>query len=85
MTGGHGHVIPRPDGARARCGGPAICAVCAKELAQVKTDRAATVDAIAKRYGAALAEECDLTEHKERFVGLFKDAITEFLEAGKDA
>lgn len=33
---GHGHVVPRPDGARARCGGPGICGVCrdeARELA----------------------------------------------------
>ena len=26
---GHGHVFPRPDGVKARCGGPAICAECA--------------------------------------------------------
>lgn len=32
---GHGHVIPRADGAKARCGGPAICAVCALELQAV--------------------------------------------------
>jgi hypothetical protein len=32
-TPGHGHVVPRPDGARARCGGPALCSACAKELA----------------------------------------------------
>lgn len=32
MVGGHGHVVPRPDGAKARCGGPAMCAVCASEL-----------------------------------------------------
>lgn len=25
---GHGHVFPRPDGARARCGGPALCSHC---------------------------------------------------------
>lgn len=31
---GHGHVIPRPDGVKARCGGPALCSVCAKELAE---------------------------------------------------
>lgn len=31
---GHGHVVPNPDGSRARCGGPAICKVCAQELAQ---------------------------------------------------
>lgn len=29
---GHGHVIPNPNGVLARCGGPAICAECAKEL-----------------------------------------------------
>lgn len=26
---GHGHVYPRPDGVKARCGGPAMCAPCA--------------------------------------------------------
>jgi hypothetical protein len=29
---GHGHVNPNPDGSKARCGGPAICPVCAREL-----------------------------------------------------
>lgn len=32
---GHGHVTPRPDGVKARCGGPAICKVCQAELAAV--------------------------------------------------
>lgn len=31
---GHGHVYPRPDGAKARCGGPALCDVCAKDQAR---------------------------------------------------
>lgn len=30
---GHGHVTPNPDGSLACCGGPAICGVCARELA----------------------------------------------------
>jgi hypothetical protein len=30
---GHGHVIPRPDGVKARCGGPAFCQVCQREKA----------------------------------------------------
>jgi hypothetical protein len=30
---GHGHVTPRPDGAKARCGGPALCSVCQRERA----------------------------------------------------
>lgn len=28
---GHGHVTPNPNGTRARCGGPGICAVCSLE------------------------------------------------------
>jgi hypothetical protein len=28
---GHGHVFPRPDGVRARCGGPGICKECAHD------------------------------------------------------
>ena len=30
---GHGHVWARPDGLKARCGGPAICSECAKDQA----------------------------------------------------
>lgn len=32
MTSPHGHVTPRPDGVRARCGGPGLCGSCAQEL-----------------------------------------------------
>lgn len=35
---GHGHVVPRPDGAKARCGGPALCNVCAVEAAQIRAE-----------------------------------------------
>lgn len=34
LDGPHGHVVPRPDGAKARCGGPALCPECAREAAQ---------------------------------------------------
>jgi hypothetical protein len=30
---GHGHVVPNPDGSKARCGGPVLCAECAREQA----------------------------------------------------
>lgn len=30
---GHGWVTPRPDGAKAKCGGPGLCQVCAREKA----------------------------------------------------
>lgn len=31
---GHGHVWERPDGIKARCGGPRICKECARDYAQ---------------------------------------------------
>lgn len=31
---GHGHVFPRPDGVRARCGGPGLCKDCSSDLAR---------------------------------------------------
>jgi hypothetical protein len=31
LNTGHGHVRPRPDGVRARCGGPGMCPVCSTE------------------------------------------------------
>lgn len=30
---GHGHVYPRTDGAKVRCGGPHICGLCSTDLA----------------------------------------------------
>jgi hypothetical protein len=39
---GHGHAWPRPDGAKARCGGPGLCVECSydQQLAvEVREDR----------------------------------------------
>ena len=41
---GHGHVNPNPDGSKARCGGPAICSVCALELAQEQAKITAKIE-----------------------------------------
>lgn len=41
MSGlGHGHVVPRPDGAKARCGGPGICPECSMEQARLTGEQA---------------------------------------------
>ncbi|MCW3734882.1 hypothetical protein K6Y81_05905 [Burkholderia cenocepacia] len=37
---GHGHVFPRPDGRKAKCGGPVVCAVCAVDLVKQKAGTA---------------------------------------------
>lgn len=39
---GHGHVFPRPDGMKARCGGPALCSECAQDLALKERETADT-------------------------------------------
>lgn len=36
LNQGHGHVFPRPDGVRARCGGPALCTACSADLARAR-------------------------------------------------
>lgn len=33
---GHGHVWPRPDGMKAKCGGPVLCRTCAAEASLVE-------------------------------------------------
>lgn len=50
---GHGWVKPLPGGAKARCGGPAICSECALEARQ------AGVDPLARVYEEALAKRVD--------------------------
>jgi hypothetical protein len=35
---GHGHVYPRADGGKMRCGGPGICLACAKEAEQKRRE-----------------------------------------------
>lgn len=35
---GHGHVWPRPDGMKAKCGGPALCPMCKRDAAGMMKD-----------------------------------------------
>ncbi len=46
---GHGHVWPRADGMKARCGGPEMCGECAKDLAQKQRLDVAAANIVAVR------------------------------------
>jgi hypothetical protein len=47
---GHGHVRPRPDGVRMRCGGPAVCRECQREQAALAAPQPApSAEAVAWR------------------------------------
>ena len=37
---GHGHVFPRTDGVKARCGGPGVCKQCSIDAARAKEGKA---------------------------------------------
>lgn len=45
---GHGHVWKRPDGVRMRCGGPRMCAACAKDAALLASTVLAGQEALAE-------------------------------------
>lgn len=57
---GHGHVWERPDGMKARCGGPAICAECAKDKARY--DAAQDKDGMSPVVGISLKSSVELAE-----------------------
>lgn len=53
---GHGHVFPRPDGVRARCGGPGLCAECSRDLAR-KNDEPPKAETPPTSNGMSLLDE----------------------------
>ena len=55
---GHGHVVKRPDGVRARCGGPAICSQCSREFAAQYRQSAAAVAALLETYKPCPERQC---------------------------
>ncbi|EML1595553.1 hypothetical protein RVY52_000247 [Burkholderia cenocepacia] len=75
---GHGHVFPRADGMKARCGGPGLCAVCAADLARQK---AFSGDAAAStRAPAHLAGGTDRLDELERqAIDLLRDIQERYL------
>jgi len=69
ITMGHGHVLPRPDGLKARCGGPALCIVCARE--------AAYVAALQDERLQTLQGECPTGDYKQAEATASKDSRSE--------
>ncbi len=59
MNTGHGHVRPRADGVKARCGGPGICDECSMELAQTDGQTSNPEVAI-----GLLMNKCDFLESR---------------------
>lgn len=49
----HGHVTPNPDGSKARCGGPALCAECRAEYFVKQYEE---IEAAARKYATEIAQ-----------------------------
>lgn len=54
---GHGHVLPREDGERARCGGPGMCLQCGREVTRLTTEEMAAYHTRLRRLRSARAAD----------------------------
>lgn len=84
---GHGHVFPRPDGVRARCGGPGICTVCTTDAAwQHHTEPLeplVTLAAAQERIEALEAEKAALQRDADRWRTIVPRLLAELGERGR--
>jgi hypothetical protein len=75
---GHGHVHPRPDGRRARCGGPGLCGTCSAEATQKYAEEWARHEAARgalNDVAAALADlRADSPASRERLIAFLAPA-----------
>jgi hypothetical protein len=89
---GHGHVHPRPDGQKARCGGPGPCAQCT--LDQQATDRTSEITETVKagvwvcfddeggRYSSVTVHQLEIDALRESQKGGYYRYV-KFLEYGQ--
>lgn len=68
MNVGHGHVFKRPDGHKARCGGPGLCAVCSKDQAR-KGQLKAAAGVLAEAAASPVPTTADLANMVDTIVG----------------
>ena len=90
MTGtgrntGQGHVFPRPDGIRARCGGPGLCGECSRDRARKDAGGGMTLSADPPRRQppdpAARQVGESHRDHAERVVGMYHAAMLDLHSA----
>lgn len=60
---GHGHVRPRADGVKMRCGGPALCSYCQREAYSQRAAAALTQARKHRRQTEKLAPDPPSTQH----------------------
>lgn len=75
----HGHVTPNEDGSVARCGGPSICSVCAKELAALNKSKIQSFERVSKVMSKIFREELKLVDYQE----ITSDAIPLAVDPGR--
>lgn len=77
---GHGHVTPNPDGSVARCGGPAMCSVCALEKAQL--EHTGAIDVPAAAHNARPSQTVNIRHEPKQFIRIGQYTISPFAGGG---
>lgn len=72
---GHGHVFPRPDGMKARCGGPGMCKECAADAALA--DAARQVDSSAAEAYALRGDLERVTQERDDALASLNETYTD--------
>jgi hypothetical protein len=78
---GHGHVVPRADGALARCGGPAICRICAEELRGLQASARRAPPQVRDQLRLCCHEALDTPRDLEQAAFRFRQHIAAMLQA----
>lgn len=74
---GHGHVWPRPDGSRAKCGGPGICDACSRDAAWVEAaKRGELYEPVATEMKDQDGHPVEVLAPKRELLQGFKEVIT---------
>ena len=74
---GHGHVWKRPDGVRARCGGPGMCRSCAGDKADMEK--------ASERQSFSMDRHVELMEYAAKLEAALRDARAAIASLPEDA
>lgn len=78
MPSNHGHVFPLPSGHKARCGGPALCTICQKDVQELVAAQVASQVETIKPSGAP---EPDSFKDLNKDIAALRHNITDMSES----
>jgi hypothetical protein len=77
---GHGWVIPRQDGTKARCGGPAICDDCKSELRIIDDRKLKSAEFQLLMYAEAAVDQGFITEELSNAAKKYRATVRDIVK-----